>query len=1556
MADIDISLNLSDNGSISKRVKDAQELNHELDKQSRIINKLRSPKASYRQAMGDDEMSEYGVARGAVGTGAAGRDFAKQAQGLGGLVHVYATFAANLFAVSAAFRALSEAADTTNMVKGIEQLGAASGTPLSSVAKQLVKVTDSAISMREAMEAATKGGAAGLSSEQMIRMGEVAKKASQALGISMTDALSRLSRGISKLEPELLDELGIYTKLEKATQDYARTIGKSATALTDFERRQAFANAVLKEGTDKFSNIQIDSNPYDKLLASIKNIGQAGLELVNKVLGPIAKYLAESPTALTGALTMVGLSLMRMAVPAFAALRENAAKAAEETRATASRLAKEARDAADANLHQARTIANQKAQAEIAAAEKAIDTIRVKADQALKSKKGTLYQITQKDPQSIDTQDIAKLTAEATKRATQGREQESKAILDTIDAIEKAKIAKKNEAAELDRIAKEELRNASALSIVKQQQMIADQAASKARRSELMSMALENVQTVGLASSYKMLAKQLDAAAATGEISKAAATWTKFTGAISLTISRLTIFANAYSGVMAIVAAAVGAFSLLDSVLSKNAKEIVDFNLALERTHDAGQLVANVMKSINESTKGWITVENVQARANAFEELAVSVGKSVSALNFADTRANWWDKFIDGWKVPFGKDLKSSFSKELAFAISEGIEAIPDQEARKELEKKLKDILGTSSLSYGSILAAASKIPDEDIVGKGRQIEAAMKKSSQSMSEAGKNLKQLNEQFTTLQTTYQNLVVSLNLSDPYSKFGSELIKTGIDMGKVFESPISALAQLKTLLSDTSKLSLLPKESIDRVLSLKVAVDNADDAINLYKRQVAEAKKEYTDLINELKGQYTPGNMRVKQAQEKVDTAQQRLTAATTNLSDLQKEGAKLQTEAISRGIQLLERGIVSAQRSANVIVGQALMANVDSVAAAKERGRLALEELAIQRENIMATVNLTDAIMSNTLALEKDSAIRERDKLAMQIQADGGGSPEDQLKLKNLNKLIDDLTVVSGMLRPVSTAAPANKYAGLSPNAAAMAARIDEQRIGQQAALAGIKGKERVAKLTTELDINQVMLNIAQKNVKANQDLVTVDKQRIDLIQSFLPYLSDAQLKAKADYEDQIAAATIQTKRNEIFKVEDDLRTKINNASGQQKQILLDQLAAQQKLDGTTLAVLEKEEAIRVAKQRILEIENEFNKQKEIRERQYRNDEQNLRVREAGLNAEQDLLTVQSSMSLLTLEELERRRNILEIQNAELGFAKQLQKLTEDRNTKLAEIDKKIDSAKAAKATEEEIEALRNQKTEAESYYKREGELIEKSKEAKMSSIALSQSLTDRMKGYSNIVEGAFEKMGDAIAEFAKTGKLNFKSLIDGMIADLIRFEMQQQMKSMYGAMGGFGGIMSMLGFGSLTPQTGSTAPGGRNFGSDLGFEAQGGVYDGGVRKFAQGGTFTNSIVNSPTLFKFAQGTGLMGEAGPEAIMPLKRDNQGNLGVRTSTPEIKTEVVINNYSGEKATAIETKDSRGNRRVEVVVGDMAAGEISRSGSSSNLSLRNTFGLQQQLIRR
>ncbi|GJD75140.1 phage tail tape measure protein [Methylobacterium goesingense] len=66
----------------------------------------------------------------------------------------------------------------------------------------------------------------------------------------------------------------------------------------------------------------------------------------------------------------------------------------------------------------------------------------------------------------------------------------------------------------------------------------------------------------------------------------------------------------------------------------------------------------------------------------------------------------------------------------------------------------------------------------------------------------------------------------------------------------------------------------------------------------------------------------------------------------------------------------------------------------------------------------------------------------------------------------------------------------------------------------------------------------------------------------------------------------------------------------------------------------------------------------------------------------------------------------------------------------------------------------------------------------------------------------------------------------------------------------------------------------------GAGAGTDTAFARGGVLQQGRVRPFAAGG-----VVAAPTYFPMRDGLGLMGEAGPEAILPLKRGSDGRLGV-----------------------------------------------------------------------
>lgn len=107
-----------------------------------------------------------------------------------------------------------------------------------------------------------------------------------------------------------------------------------------------------------------------------------------------------------------------------------------------------------------------------------------------------------------------------------------------------------------------------------------------------------------------------------------------------------------------------------------------------------------------------------------------------------------------------------------------------------------------------------------------------------------------------------------------------------------------------------------------------------------------------------------------------------------------------------------------------------------------------------------------------------------------------------------------------------------------------------------------------------------------------------------------------------------------------------------------------------------------------------------------------------------------------------------------------------------------------------------------------------------------------------------------------------------------------------------------------------------------------LGFANGGAFGASGVTAFAGGGAFTNSIVSSPTLFKFANGTGLMGEAGPEAIMPLRRNSSGQLGVMAANQNGGTvvQIIDQRRGGAPVTTEEGLGPNGERQVRVMIRD------------------------------
>lgn len=155
-----------------------------------------------------------------------------------------------------------------------------------------------------------------------------------------------------------------------------------------------------------------------------------------------------------------------------------------------------------------------------------------------------------------------------------------------------------------------------------------------------------------------------------------------------------------------------------------------------------------------------------------------------------------------------------------------------------------------------------------------------------------------------------------------------------------------------------------------------------------------------------------------------------------------------------------------------------------------------------------------------------------------------------------------------------------------------------------------------------------------------------------------------------------------------------------------------------------------------------------------------------------------------------------------------------------------------------------------------------------------------------------------FKAMEDGLVEFVKTGKLSFGSFVNTVIDGLIRMAAKAAVTNL-GQMAGLGSTSAGAGIGGFMGGIGSLVKSFLPFANGAAFDgvkkyAKGAAFGAMVATspmtaFANGGAFTNNLYSKPTLMQYADGgvfkPGVIGEAGPEAVVPLHRGPGGSLGI-----------------------------------------------------------------------
>lgn len=1269
---INIGLNVSSNGTLANETKQARALNTELEKAAKTSSRVPGPvKAARGNTPEVDNSGDSGKARGIGGqTGAGARDFAKQASGLGGLVHVYATFAANLFAVSAGFQALSKAADVTNMVKGLDQLGAASGRNLGTLSKQLAAATDNAISLQEAMAATAQASAGGMSSENILRLGKVAKQASQALGIDMTNAVSRLSRGITKIEPELLDELGIMVRVDKAAQDYARTVGKTAASLTDFERRQAFANAVLQQGEEKFGNIKIDANPYQKILASIQNLFQAGLELVNKVLGPIADYLSKSPTALTGVLAGIATLLLRQALPAITSWREglkHAAVAADEAAIKLNDVRKAKAFAFDEKIIDKYSQSYVNA---MAAMKKSRDDLALAKSAKAVDATSAAFKAIGVEPKSLQEAEdqitkVSKRIARSRKELEDASLPHSRAnILRTeldlygkhVEALNKYKAAFTDLSSLEEEKAKGRFQRL--VSAENLNQSIADKAQKRARSANIVSGAVDISQSVGAREAFGKLFSDVKLAKdgmfeLNGEIKKGEKPMgamqrgmTLLQGSTAIVTSKITQLASAFSNVFMVVGIAIAVFEVLNSLFSKSEKEMAAFEEATNSVEGAIANLGRTMETVyGKSADKVFSLESIQAKATAQLELANSLESQEKAFIKLISTMGAWDKGWDSIKDIFGAGSVDKLAKGFGQGIDNVFASIGNPEKLNVLRKEIQAIVGSTNIKTGKDLEKFLDTLDRtDAANKVNLISKAVTVLATEANNNASKFATLNNSIDQLSKTYIDTVNSLKLSDNLAKLSDDMFKVGIDFEKALKEPTESLDTFIKLLKGEKLPAIFGPNQIAEASQFATVMEKVQKEAGLAVKELENAKKaellakpeQVIQYSNSGEVGYTMDNTAVEEAKARRENAEYRVKAATKEVEvtaklfkdkfgnlNLFESSQRFLAASIKQAFDLA--AISGAKAYLSVLQKAGLDTTVEDIKlqqndiAVRIRGIEVQEELiktTAENNNIQKIVsNLLERGVQEKLLSERSDSVREN----------------AQTRINALDKERDTLLSFSNMFKTLNIKQLATSKTLTEDQKKFITEGLGK---GQYDSLVGINAQK------AQLSSNSAALAASRRVAEANRPIdetiknYSIEKQRIELKQLELSLVSALGI---AQTESTINAS----KELEIEKLK-------NAESIQQEEI-------KKKLNAINEAISNKMTG--AAELRLAEAE----KNRVEAERDILNQKIKLDILKLSLNAYKSTLDITRQQNELEAEMASRRsKAIVSVEEAKLDNAEKL--------------------------------------------------------------------------------------------------------------------------------------------------------------------------------------------------------------------------------------------------------------------------------------------------------
>ena len=178
-----------------------------------------------------------------------------------------------------------------------ENLAISQGQSAKKILDSMRELSAGTVSDLELMKKANTAFMLGLPVDKFGEMLTIARSASKATGESMEFMLNSIVTGLGRGSKLMLDNLGIVFDIDKAYEEYARSLNKTVEGLTEAEKKQAFINKALAIGVENANKAgggtENLADKYQQLTATIENL----LNRVSSRMGPFFAMLADAANA-----------------------------------------------------------------------------------------------------------------------------------------------------------------------------------------------------------------------------------------------------------------------------------------------------------------------------------------------------------------------------------------------------------------------------------------------------------------------------------------------------------------------------------------------------------------------------------------------------------------------------------------------------------------------------------------------------------------------------------------------------------------------------------------------------------------------------------------------------------------------------------------------------------------------------------------------------------------------------------------------------------------------------------------------------------------------------------------------------------------------------------------------------------------------------------------------------------------------------------------------------------------------------------------------------------